>query len=154
MREVSNVTTIQQENVISRDSSHLDTQIGKPYLSEVMFAHTKEADKSIQDLLPPKELILSRNFLLQESQSVFELAAGERVQVFKHLFGLLGIDEAKDRINEKRKELQTIIQVKSDQTQQTTKLRTYITDIKSLIQQIHDHIPDHMQEDRSTLTQR
>ena len=154
MREVSNITWTKQENVISRDSSHLDAQIGKTYLTEVQFAHTKEADKSIQDLLPPKELILSRNFLLQESQSVFELAAGERVQVFKHLFGLLGIDEAKDRINEKRKELQTIIQVKSDQTQQTQKLRTHITEIKALIQHIHDHIPVDLQDERSRLTQR
>ncbi len=140
MREVSStqwLVTQDSDTLITRDSSHLDTQIGTPYLSEVMFAHTKEADKSIQDLLPPKELILSRNFLLQESSSVFELPAGERVQVFKHLFGLLGIDEAKDSINEKRKELQTIIQVKSDQTQHTTKLRTHIQQIKDLVTTIH-----------------
>jgi hypothetical protein len=66
----------------------------------------------LEDLLPPKEVVLSVNFLLQDAENVFELAPADRVKVFKHLFGLLGIDEAKEKLLERKREVATSIKIK------------------------------------------
>jgi len=58
------------------------------------------------DFLPPREVALSIYFLMQDAPNVFELQAAQRVEVFKHLFGLIGIDHAKDRIRDERKKTQ------------------------------------------------
>ena len=115
--------------VIHRKSKHLTDTIGKAQITLIEFTNSKEADQSLNDLLPPKEVLMNTNILMQESTNVFELAPAERVQVFKHLFGLLGIDEAKETINENRKELQTMIKVKSDTQHQSQKLHTTIQQI-------------------------
>jgi hypothetical protein len=64
----------------------LSSCILKQELQEIEFTNSKEADQSIQDLLPPKELVMSTNILMQEASNVFELAPAERINVFKHLF--------------------------------------------------------------------
>ncbi|USN55612.1 MAG: hypothetical protein H6765_03320 [Candidatus Peribacteria bacterium] len=96
------------------------------YLQEVDFHSQKEMDQAILDLLPPKEVVLSTNFLLQDAPNVFELAPAERVVVFKHLFGLLGIDEAKEKLAEKRREIQTTIKVKQDNSLLDSKLAQHV----------------------------
>lgn len=126
----------EKNQILNHNSSHLSALLPKTSLSEIEFTNSKEVDNAIQDLLPPKELVLSRNFLMQESMSVFELAPGDRVQVFKHLFWLLGIDEAKEKLADRRRELQTTIQVKSDQNTQSQKLRTTLDEIRDWVQKI------------------
>ena len=106
--------------------------MGKAQLTLIEFSNSKEADQSINDLLPPKEVLMNTNILMQESTNVFELAPAERVQVFKHLFGLLGIDEAKETINDHRKELQTMIKVKSDTQHHSQKLQTALQQISRI----------------------
>lgn len=100
-------------------------------LEEIEFTSWKEADSAISDLLPPKELLMSVNFLVQESSSVFELAPAERVEVFKHLFGLIWIDEVKNSIHDKRKSISTTIATKWDFSLYDTKVSQFITKIKS-----------------------
>ncbi len=119
------------EKVIYKNAQHLDKVIPKASLELIEFTSSKEIDQTIQELLPPKEVIMSTNILMQESLNVFELPPWERVQVFKHLFWLIWIDEAKDKIFEKRRELQTMIQLKSDTTQDTSKLQSTLWNIKN-----------------------
>jgi hypothetical protein len=42
---------------------------------------------------------------MQDSDNIFELQPAERLTVLKNVFGLIGIDEAKEVIAEKRKEV-------------------------------------------------
>ena len=70
---------------------------------------------------------------MQDAENVFELQPAQRVQVFKHLFGLVGIDHAKEIISTKRKELQTTIKVKGDTEQSSIKLRTGIATVVTLL---------------------
>lgn len=70
---------------------------------------------------------------MQDAENVFELQPAQRVQVFKHLFGLVGIDHAKEIISAKRKELQTTIKVKGDTEQSSIKLRTAISTVVTLL---------------------
>jgi len=137
--EVNNLTqekdgrlsVLAAHDILNYTSKHLSSIIDSQYLSLIEFTNSKEVDNAISELLPPKEVLMSVNILMQESQSVFELAPADRVQVFKHLFGLLGIDEAKERINERRKELQTTINIIWDDTLHSQKLQIALTQIKT-----------------------
>ncbi len=108
-------------------------QVIQSQLEEIQFTNQKELDSHLGDLLPPQEVALSIHFLMQDAENVFELQPAQRVQVFKHLFGLVGIDHAKEIISTKRKELQTTIKVKGDTEQSSIKLRTAITTVVTLL---------------------
>lgn len=53
---------------------------------------------------------------MQDAENIFELAPADRLTVLKHVFGLLGIDEAKDHIQEKKRILTAEKKVLSDTT--------------------------------------
>lgn len=108
-------------------------------LEEVPYTNQRELDSSLESLLPPLEVALSIHFLMQDAENVFELQPAKRIEVFKHLFWLLGIDEAKEVINTRRKELQTTIKVKSDTQQESAKLRSLLHTIHKTLQTI-EHI--------------
>lgn len=97
-----------------------------PHLEEHIGGSQRETDQAILDLLPPKEVVTSLNFLVQEADSVFDLTPAERVQVFKHLFGLLGIDEAKEKLLERRRETQASLKLLADQAPRDNKLRLHM----------------------------
>lgn len=91
---------------------------------ELLFKNETDLQSNISDLLPPREVFLSTMFLLQDAPNIFELTPAERVVIFKNVFWLLGIDEAKDIIWERKREIQTIRKVKSDDERFNSKLRT------------------------------
>jgi DNA repair exonuclease SbcCD ATPase subunit len=97
-------------------------------------SNEKEVEALLKDLLPPKEVVLSANFLMQDAVNIFELAPAERLDIFKHMFGFIGIDHAKDVLRDKRKEVQTritVIQDMSDlQRQSETLLESLISEIR------------------------
>jgi hypothetical protein len=53
---------------------------------EIVCANEKEVELLLTDLLPPKEVVLSANFLMQDAVNVFELAPAQRLDIFKHIF--------------------------------------------------------------------
>jgi hypothetical protein len=81
-------------------------------------------------LLPPRELMQSVYLLMQESDHVFELPPAQRINVFKHLFGLIGIDEAKDKLTDRRKELSTTLKLLEDTSDVESKFSRYITQLR------------------------
>jgi hypothetical protein len=54
--------------------------------------------------------------LLQDSENIFELQPADRLTVMKNIFNLVGIDEVKDQIADRKKEIQTTLKIKSDTT--------------------------------------
>lgn len=75
-------------------------------LDEQIFKSQQELQDYILSLLPPKELFLTTTMLMQDSFNIFELGAAERIQVFKHLFNLLSIDDGKDILADHKRFLQ------------------------------------------------
>jgi hypothetical protein len=53
---------------------------------------------------------------LQDSENIFELQPADRLTVMKNIFNLVGIDEVKDQIADRKKEIQTTLKIKSDTT--------------------------------------
>lgn len=98
---------------------------------EVVFSSQTELDQHLQNMLPPKEVMLNLHFLMQDHENIFDLWPAERITVFKHLFGLLWIDEGKERIAERKREVQLTLKVKSDTQQYDIKLRRLLQEMRS-----------------------
>lgn len=85
-------------------------------LNEIVFKNETDLDWTLKWFLPPKEVFLSTVFLLQDSENIFELQPADRLTVMKNIFNLVGIDEVKDQIADRKKEIQTTLKIKSDTT--------------------------------------
>jgi DNA repair exonuclease SbcCD ATPase subunit len=95
----------------------------KILLDEVPFKSDTELQKTIQDLLPPKEVVTTTQFLLQDSDNFFAMTPADRITVFKNIFNLLSIDNAKDIIAEQRRDIQTRIRIMQDSDESDTQLQ-------------------------------
>ena len=85
-------------------------------LDEIVFKNETDLDWTLKWYLPPKEVFLSTVFLLQDSENIFELQPADRLTVMKNIFNLVWIDDVKDQIADKKKEIQTTLKIKSDTT--------------------------------------
>jgi hypothetical protein len=74
-------------------------------IEKIEFKNESDLQQTFQSFLPPKEVFVNTVFLMQDSDNIFELAPAERLTVLKNVFWLLWIDEAKEIISEKRKEI-------------------------------------------------
>lgn len=107
---------------------------------EILCANEKEVEHVLNDLLPPKEVVLSANFLMQDAVNVFELAPAQRLDIFKHIFWFIGIDHAKETLSTKRKEIQTRITVLQDTSDITHMFQINRAWLKQAIKAISWHV--------------
>ncbi|HCB51059.1 TPA: hypothetical protein DEP21_00465 [Patescibacteria group bacterium] len=63
---------------------------------------------------------------MQDSDNIFELLPSERLNVLKNVFGLLGIDEAKETISEKKKEISYKLKAYTDTSKYDEKIKQLI----------------------------
>lgn len=98
-------------------------------LEEVTFKNETDLQTSLEALLPPKEVFLSTVFLLQDADNVFEMRPADRLIVLKNVFNLLWIDDAKEKVQEKKKEVWYKLKALQDHSLQDNKLRA---NLKSL----------------------
>ena len=101
----------------------------KRNLEEITFKNETDLQLSLRSFLPPKEVFLSTVFLLQEADNIFEMTPADRLIVLKNVFNLLGIDEAKEKVQERKKEIQYKLKALQDHSLQDWKLRS---NLKSL----------------------
>ena len=121
-----------QETITSKDIQ-ITIKEQNIELEEIVFKNETDLQQNIQDFLPPKEVFLNTVFLTQDSDNIFELQPAERLNVLKNIFNLLGIDEAKEEIAEKRKEVWYKIKATTDTHNQDIKLQNLIKNyIKNL----------------------
>lgn len=95
-------------------------------LEEIIFKNERDLDGNLSEFLPPREVFLSTVFLLQDSENVFELQPADRLTVMKNIFNLIGIDEIKEQIANKRRDIQTTIKVKSDTSNWDFKIKSLV----------------------------
>ena len=101
------------KNILSSDFFRFSSKFLA--LEEIPFKSSTELQKTLNQLLPPKEVFLSTNFLMQDSDNIFEMTPSDRINVFKNIFWLLGIDEAKDVIADTKKEVLAKIKMLSSE---------------------------------------
>ena len=109
------------ENVIEK----FEKENGKFWtLEEVTFKNETDLQTSLEALLPPKEVFLSTVFLLQDADNIFEMRSADRLIVLKNVFNLLWIDDAKEKVQEKKKEVWYKLKALQDHSLQDNKLRS------------------------------
>ena len=97
-------------------------------LEEIVFKNERDLDGNLSEILPPREVFLSTVFLLQDSENVFELQPADRLIVMKNIFNLIGIDEIKEQIADKRRDIQTTLKVKSDTSNYDMKVKNILSE--------------------------
>lgn len=114
------------ENVIEK----FESENGKLWaLEDITFKNETDLQTSLEALLPPKEVFLSTVFLLQDADNIFEMRPADRLIVLKNVFNLLWIDDAKEKVQEKKKEVWYKLKALQDHSLQDNKLRA---NLKSL----------------------
>jgi len=63
---------------------------------------------------------------MQDNDNIFEMVPADRLNVLKNVFGLIGIDEAKEKIIERKREIVAQIKSNEDSSKYDTKLRKLI----------------------------
>ncbi len=99
-------------------------------IDEIVFKNETDLQKNLEEFLPARDVLMNRDMMMQESSNIFDLTQTERITVFKHLFGLLDIDSAKDRLWEEKTKLKYLLQVKKDTSSLSTKLTGLIAQLK------------------------
>lgn len=123
------------ENVIEK----FESQNGKLWdLEEVSFKNETDLQTTFEGLLPPKEVFLSTVFLLQDADNIFEMRPADRLIVLKNVFNLLWIDDAKEKIQEKKKEVWYKLKALQDHSLQDNKLRTNLRDLWNIVKELEN----------------
>lgn len=72
---------------------------------EIAFKNEIDTQQTLNTILPPREVFMNTVFMMQDSANIFELAPAERLTVLKNVFNLLWIDEAKEIVADKKREI-------------------------------------------------
>ena len=123
------------ENVIEK----FESQNKKLWsLEEISFKNETDLQASLDVLLPPKEVFLSTVFLLQDADNIFEMRPADRLTVLKNVFNLLWIDDAKEKIQDKKKEVSYKLKALQDHSLQDNKLRANLKSLWSTIKVLEE----------------
>jgi hypothetical protein len=55
-------------------------------IEEIVFKNETDLQKNLEEFLPPRDVFMNRDMMMQESSNIFDLTKTERISVFKHLF--------------------------------------------------------------------
>ncbi len=105
-------------------------------LEEIVFKNETDLQTQIECILPPKEVFLSTVFLLQDADNIFEMRPADRLIVLKNVFNLLWIDDAKEIVQERKREVQYKLKALQDHSLQDSKLRTNLKSLWNDLQQL------------------
>lgn len=73
------------------------------------------------------EVFLGTQMLMQDTPNIFELESKDRLEIFKNVFNLIGIDEAKEKIAERKREISAMIKARADTSAYDQKIQHSIT---------------------------
>ena len=107
-------------------------------LEEIVFKNETDLQASLDALLPPKEVFLSTVFLLQDADNIFEMRPSDRLIVLKNVFNLLWIDDAKEKIQDKKKEVWYKLKALQDHSLQDNKLRVNLKSLRNLLKVLEE----------------
>jgi len=93
---------------------------------EISFKNETDLQQNLQTFLPPREVIMNTIFLMQDSDNIFELTPVDRLTILKNVFNLMGIDEAKEVLADKKREIRYKIKATTDISKYDEKLKNNI----------------------------
>lgn len=93
---------------------------------EIAFKNETDLQQNLQTFLPPREVIMNTIFLMQDSDNIFELTPVDRLTILKNVFNLMGIEEAKEVLADKKREIRYKIKATTDISRYDEKLKNNI----------------------------
>ncbi len=93
---------------------------------EIIFKNETDLQQNLQNFLPPREVIMNTIFLMQDSDNIFELTPLDRLTILKNVFNLMGIDEAKEVLADRKREIWYKIKATTDISKYNEKLKSNI----------------------------
>jgi hypothetical protein len=125
IQDTEKLTALLQTSDIIQQDIDIEQVLGQNniHLEEIVYKNETDLQQTLGTILPPREVFTSTMFLLQESQNIFELTPGDRIDILKNVFDLMSIDTAKERISEKKREVQLQKKILGDTQHQDAKLR-------------------------------
>lgn len=102
----------------------LDDLLATHHITPEQIHYKNESDlqNELNDLLPPQEVFESTVLLLQDAENIFEMQPAQRLEVLKNVFNLVGIEESKDLIKDRRNEVKYQIKAYQDTSRTEEKL--------------------------------
>lgn len=148
-------STTSEKGEILSDMSSIGLYYSWPdYGDEIVFKNESDLQANLNDLLPPYEVFMGTQMLMQDSINIFELEPKERLEIFKHVFNLTGVDSAKDTIAEHKRDLNAMIKARSDLSLLTSKVHNHIDNLILLRDDIKtSHIQQHNTDSLSSRQQ-
>lgn len=95
-------------------------------LEEIPFKNETDLQQNLQAVLQPKEVFLNTVFLMQDSDNIFQLTPADRLTVLKNVFNLLAIDEGKEVIADKKREITYRLKATADTSKYDIKLQNLL----------------------------
>lgn len=111
-------------------------------LEEVIFKNETDLQQNLADFLPPREVFTSTTFLMQDSENMFEMTAADRINVFKNIFWLLDIDEAKELIANEKKDVSATIKSRKNTDDVNAKLQRGVNEYITIVTNNKDAASD------------
>lgn len=124
--KIQNYENISEEIIKKNEDIEQYIKKSGAILEKIEFKNETDLQQTFLSFLPPKEVFVNTVFLMQDSDNIFELLPSERLTVLKNVFWLLGIDEAKETIAEKKKEISYKLKTYSDTTKYDEKTQLLI----------------------------
>lgn len=109
---------------------------------EITFKNETDLQQNLQTFLPPREVIMNTIFLMQDSDNIFELTPLDRLTILKNVFNLMGIDDAKDILADKKREIRYKIKATTDISKYDEKLKTNIQNYLTTFETTKELLPD------------
>lgn len=111
-------------------------------LEEVVFKNETDLQQNLADFLPPREVFTSTTFLMQDSENMFEMTPADRINVFKNIFWLLDIDEAKDVISDAKKDVTATIKSRKNTDDVNARLQRWVSEYLIIVSNNKDSLSD------------
>lgn len=111
-------------------------------IEEESFKNESDLNAVLTSFLPPREVYTSTTFLMQDSENMFEMTPADRINVFKNIFNLLNIDEAKEILADAKKQTSADLKSRRNVDDVNAKLHRLIDDYIENISRNRDWISD------------
>ena len=107
-------------------------------LEEIPFKNEADLQAQLNTLLPPIEVFSSTTILLQDAENIFEMQPAKRLEVLKNVFGLMGIEETKEIVKDKRNEVKYQIKAYQDTSHTEGKLSSGLQEMLALFRKLQE----------------
>ena len=111
-------------------------------LQPLSFKSSKELQKNLEMLIPPKEVLQATSFLVQDAPNIFEMPPAQRIQIFKEMFGLLDIDVAKEKVADRKREITAKIKALEDTSLLQQRFTAALSSLEAVLREIAELQPD------------